>query len=196
MPVFQRLFEKCAADNNGKITWPFNQGIIDDESGTCASLCAHWIKYHSNDHHLSIELIKKKKGIFEKNFLNKSEARRIVAVNEHRQGRRKDLASVISQMLDIQSWLKIFGLRPLVHPVTHNYLFSFKNCMDDAVADDCCTQSHLMVNALLKYTSCYVLIVVHNTDVAIAGTHYSGTGHALCAWLGNRQSGSVHNNCG
>ncbi|WP_330924349.1 hypothetical protein [Candidatus Sororendozoicomonas aggregata] len=63
--------------------------------------------------------------------------------------------------------------------------------MDDAVADDCCTQSHLMVNALLKYTSFYVLIVVHNTDVAIAGTHYSGTGHALCAWLGNRQSDAV-----
>lgn len=190
MPVFPNYFERYAANNNGVITWLFDQDDISDY-GVCASICAHWIRYHSDDRHLATELTRKERGLFNKSRFNKAEVRRIVNLQLSRLGKREDVTGIISQAMDLQNWLEIFGLRLLFHPVTHRVLFNCKEYMDELTAKDSFTQSHLMVNALLNYTSCYVLIAVHNFDVTNLSLDNPGMGHFLCAWLGDAQSDVV-----
>ncbi len=173
----RREFKIYAARNNGVITWLFDQKDIDPE-GLCASLCVHWIRYHSSDRHLSTELYTKKKIFFKTiSFVNSRELRNIAALQNSD---------------EILPWLESVGLRPLFHPVTNEIIYAHKDyVMNDMVVGDFCTQSHLMVNQLLKYKLCYIFIAIYDMDIGESVDTFVPIGHTLCCWLGDLQSDAI-----
>ncbi len=188
-------FMDYAQDNEGVVTWCFNQNSIlrGGRGGLCVSLCAYWIRYHSHNQHLRNHLYDKKQP----QKVNEFKLNDIIAVHDSDEFWNTDLTNTKAQDLFTMNWLRVFNLHLLDHPVTRDTLVSFKDYFthDDHVLNNCCTQAHLMVNELLKYQSCYVFISLHNFDIAAdsggeAGHAFSGVGagHALCAWFGQGQN--------
>ena len=179
------LFTKYAASSEGVITWTFEQvNIIGDGRGVCSSLCAHWIRYHGNEQHLATKLYEKEQP----GKVNEFRLRQIFNLQDyHGYTDADEDLSVLGHHKKIMRWLSIFGLRPLLGVIDRNFLWSYKDSStSEVVSNDCCTQSHLLVNALLKYMSCYVYIGVNNFDILRSGN--GGHGHALCAWMGSAES--------
>ncbi|WP_330925871.1 hypothetical protein [Candidatus Sororendozoicomonas aggregata] len=167
------LFKEYADKSGGVVTWPFDQEVIAPcYPGVSSSLCAHWIRYHNADGHLSGELYDKN----DPDKLNEAMVGQIHALEESN--------------LRFVNMLQSLGLCMKKSVTGSKWAYSAKNNkVNELICDDACTQSHLLVNAIMKYISCYLLIFVHGYSAR--NPYPSGFGHVLCVWLGQHSGGDV-----
>ena len=191
MPSLNDFFEKYAAEE-GIITWPFHQADIirkGRRGGICAALCAYWIKCHSHDQHL--------KSVFydDEGNISDSGLREICNLQDCNgptfsgllDRDRDEVCNILDGHQYILRWLSTSGIYPLRNMANQAVLRTFDGgIFIDAVRKDCCTQSHLLVNSLMEYMSCYMYICVGNQGVFRPKKRPAG--HALAAWMGNSKS--------
>ncbi len=189
MPSLTDFFEKYAAEE-GIVTWSFNQDDIISKGrrGICAALCAYWIKYHSHDQHLRPVLYD------DEGKISNSMVREICNLQDCNGPTFSCLLDTDGARTILDShdymlrWLSTSGIYPLRNMANHTVLRTFDGgIFIDAVRTDCCTQSHLLVNSLMEYMSCYVYISVNNHEIFHIKKGTSG--HALAVWMGDSKSG-------
>ncbi|WP_330925643.1 YopT-type cysteine protease domain-containing protein [Candidatus Sororendozoicomonas aggregata] len=189
MDSCQQVFEESARQYQGVITWPFDQDCIDSR-GVCLSLCAHWIRYHSMGKHLSEELYDKNDpGKFNQCTIGKIQALQgselfWIPYNE---------CYAYKHHEHIISWLRAFGLCLQTNITTGDWTRSFyRNNYDSNRPphhNNATYAASLMLSAMMKYISCYLLIVVDNLNHFDVNT--GGSGHVFCAWFGQLSGGDV-----
>ncbi len=189
MPTLKELFSECANKFNGIITWDFYQNSITpaDCAGMCSSLCAHWIRYHSEDRHLSKELYDKK----DPDKLNEIRIGKIQALQDGQlYWLDSDERSFDKAMSKYISWMQSLGLCLQKSVVGGEWTVSYKDtAVDFLVSKNPYTQSHLLASAIIKYISSYLFIVIHSFQ--FRNVPCRGAGHAVCAWVGQKSRGDV-----
>ncbi len=189
MATLKQAFEEYAHISQGVVTWPFSQDLVHSR-GVCVSLCAHWIRYHSMDKHLREELHDESARC----KFNKYAIRRVQSLQEVEPfwlPRSAQYPSTDSEL--IISWLRAFGLCLQTNITNGDWTRSFyrENYNPNRPPHHAYPKhaTRLMLGAIMKYISYYLLITVDNLDHSDA--YSNGSGHAFCAWFGQLSGGDV-----